>query len=268
LTRFQVAFISQGDFAQGAVCGKAMRIKYDGQELFVIIGGQCIGCPPGSVVVSESLFSAFAHPSLGHFFASRAFVEGSQDLTPPYSQVIVAPTGSQKIISHRARRSIEADDFISSTSSSVPVPISSTSVIAKRFHNAEMTWYDVGLGACGWTNKASDFVVAVNKAQYGGGELCGQQVRIRANGKTAIAQVVDECMGCTHDGLDLSHDLFAHFATTDKGVFAASWDFIDGGKDKVEPAHAHHHQRVRLSSPSLIGSRLTHLSFSVSTMRR
>jgi hypothetical protein len=90
-----------------------------------------------------------------------------------------------------------------------------------------MTWYDVGMGACGWTNKPSDFVVAVNKAQYDAGGHCGQRIEIRANGKTAIAQVVDECMGCTHNGLDLSKGLFAHFAPTDDGVFDASWTFVD-----------------------------------------
>jgi hypothetical protein len=32
--------------------------------------------------------------------------------------------------------------------------------IAKRFSNARFTWYDAGLGACGRTNKGTDFVRA------------------------------------------------------------------------------------------------------------
>jgi hypothetical protein len=94
-----------------------------------------------------------------------------------------------------------------------------------------MTWYNVGVGACGWKNKASDFVVAVNTAQFDSGAHCGQRIEIRANGKTAIAEVVDECPGCSHNGLDLSKSLFAHFESTDDGVFDASWNFLD------------HHQR-------------------------
>jgi hypothetical protein len=89
-----------------------------------------------------------------------------------------------------------------------------------------MTWYDVGLGACGWTNKPSDFVVAINSAQYGSGQHCGRRIEIRAYGKSAIAQVVDECPSCSPNGLDLSKSLFAHFAPTDKGVFDASWSFV------------------------------------------
>jgi hypothetical protein len=96
----------------------------------------------------------------------------------------------------------------------------------KRFENAQMTYYDVGLGACGWTNQPSDFVVAVNTAQYSSGRHCGQRVQIRAYGKTAIAEVVDECPGCEGHGLDLSEALFTHFAPKDKGVFLASWDFV------------------------------------------
>jgi hypothetical protein len=102
----------------------------------------------------------------------------------------------------------------------------SVATLFKRFDNAQMTYYDVGLGACGWSNQPSDFVVAVNTAQYSSGRHCGQRVQIRAYGKTAIAEVVDRCTGCEDHGLDLSEALFAHFAPKDKGVFLTSWDFV------------------------------------------
>jgi hypothetical protein len=98
--------------------------------------------------------------------------------------------------------------------------------LSKRFDHAQMTYYDVGLGSCGHNNQPSDYVVALNAAQYDSGHHCGQRVQIRANGKTAVAQVVDRCTGCEGHGLDLSEGLFSYFADTKDGVFVASWDFI------------------------------------------
>jgi len=41
--------------------------------------------------------------------------------------------------------------------------------LQKRYDNARFTFFDTGLGACGTTNKASDFIVALNSPQYGNG---------------------------------------------------------------------------------------------------
>lgn len=36
------------------------------------------------------------------------------------------------------------------------------------------TWYDTGLGACGWNNVNSDAVIALSPSVYSGGSHCGQ----------------------------------------------------------------------------------------------
>jgi hypothetical protein len=48
-----------------------------------------------------------------------------------------------------------------------------------------------------------------------------------AEGKTAMAEIVDECPGCGAGGLDLSHGLFEHFAPDTKGVLSGSWRFVN-----------------------------------------
>jgi hypothetical protein len=80
------------------------------------------------------------------------------------------------------------------------------------------TWFDVGLGACGYYNENSDSIVAISHDIYGSGGNCNQVglififVRARqktdcyisqwihitntANGNNGWAQVRDECMGC------------------------------------------------------------------------
>ncbi|KAI0797820.1 RlpA-like double-psi beta-barrel-protein domain-containing protein-containing protein [Abortiporus biennis] len=100
--------------------------------------------------------------------------------------------------------------------------------IGKRFDNARLTFYDVGLGACGQVNVASDFIVALNSDQYGGGypgPHCFEKIIITYNGKSTTATIMDECPGCPYGGLDLSRGLFGFFASLDEGVLQASWVF-------------------------------------------
>ncbi|KAF9227871.1 hypothetical protein BS17DRAFT_726484 [Gyrodon lividus] len=98
----------------------------------------------------------------------------------------------------------------------------------KRFDNARFTYFADGLGACGATNQPSDFIVALNSAQYNGGQYCFQMITITANGKTTQAQVTDECPGCPYGGLDFSQGLFEFFSDLSAGVLYGTWNFGSG----------------------------------------
>lgn len=98
----------------------------------------------------------------------------------------------------------------------------------KRFDNARFTYYADGLGACGSTNQPSDFIVALNSAQYNGGQYCFQMITITVNGKTTQAQVMDECPGCPYGGLDFSQGLFQFFSDLSAGVLYGTWNFGSG----------------------------------------
>jgi hypothetical protein len=101
----------------------------------------------------------------------------------------------------------------------------------KRF-SGTATYYAVGLGACGKHNRPSDYIVALNSAQYGGGypgPNCFKHITITSGGKSANAIIMDECPTCGYGDLDLSQGLFEHFAPTSKGVFEMQWTFGGGG---------------------------------------
>lgn len=95
------------------------------------------------------------------------------------------------------------------------------------------TYYAVGLGACGSYNVPSDFIVALNQAQFETGgypsSQCGRGITITYNGMSAHATVMDECPsgGCNYGDLDMSEGLFTYFAPTSAGVFYMEW-FFDG----------------------------------------
>ncbi|KAI0044265.1 hypothetical protein FA95DRAFT_1497387 [Auriscalpium vulgare] len=87
------------------------------------------------------------------------------------------------------------------------------------------TYYATGLGACGFNNVDSDLIVALSTADYAGGAHCNQMITITANGKTASAQVRDECPGCGAGSIDMSPSLFQKFASLDVGVVQVTWSF-------------------------------------------
>ncbi|KAJ7090052.1 RlpA-like double-psi beta-barrel-protein domain-containing protein-containing protein [Mycena crocata] len=122
----------------------------------------------------------------------------------------------------------DVDALFPNSNSAIIDVLNSTAPLQKRYDQARFTFFQTGLGACGGTNVASDFIVALNSPQYGNGEYCYKMIDITYNGKSAQAQIVDECPGCPWAGLDFSEGLFTHFASEDKGVLYGSWVFSDG----------------------------------------
>ncbi|GHJ89992.1 hypothetical protein NliqN6_6394 [Naganishia liquefaciens] len=99
----------------------------------------------------------------------------------------------------------------------------------KRDFGGRATFYATGLGACGEWNNDSDYIVALNSAQYGGGypgPECFKQIKIWANGQEATATIMDECPSCNYGDLDMSPSLFNQFANPDDGVFQMNWQYI------------------------------------------
>ncbi|KAH7909916.1 plant expansin [Hygrophoropsis aurantiaca] len=95
----------------------------------------------------------------------------------------------------------------------------------KRYDDARMTYYTVGLGTCGVTNTADQFVVALNADQYGNGGYCNDTITISYGGKSAQAQIVNDCPGCPEFALDLSEGLFEYFAPISTGEIYGDWFF-------------------------------------------
>ncbi|EIM89298.1 uncharacterized protein STEHIDRAFT_52829 [Stereum hirsutum FP-91666 SS1] len=102
--------------------------------------------------------------------------------------------------------------------------------LTERFSGQRFTWYEVGgaAGACGQYHSDSEFVVALNAAQFGSGypgPHCFHRITISYGGKTTTAEIVDECPGCPYGALDLSPSLFSFFAPKSVGVISGSWSF-------------------------------------------
>lgn len=106
-----------------------------------------------------------------------------------------------------------------------------------KMYSGDLTYYEVGLGACGETNTASQPVVAISHAMFDAystgnpntNPLCGKTISITGkDGNKYKATVVDRCPGCELASLDLSQDFFNKVTNNGDGrVHNMEWCFDD-----------------------------------------
>ncbi|KAK7690385.1 hypothetical protein QCA50_007043 [Cerrena zonata] len=108
-------------------------------------------------------------------------------------------------------------------------PIANNATLDKRAstHTGRGTWFNVGLGACGYTDEDSDSIVALSTNIYDSGSHCNKWLTIKnkANGKTAKGQVRDACPGCSSNDIDMSPTLFKKLGSLDTGVLTVEWSY-------------------------------------------
>jgi len=95
-------------------------------------------------------------------------------------------------------------------------------------HTGEATFYGTGLGACGITNKDTDYICAVSQLLFDGFEgytggdpnsnpICGRKIKATYKGKTVTVAVTDRCVGCKINDLDFAPSAFDQLASQDLG---------------------------------------------------
>jgi hypothetical protein len=96
----------------------------------------------------------------------------------------------------------------------------------------DITFYEAGLGACGLTtNGTLERVVALPHDLMGplsnSNPYCGMTITIKcpSTGKTTTATVVDKCMGCYGQAIDLSNAAFLELNDLAVGRSTATWWF-------------------------------------------
>ncbi|EKM52556.1 uncharacterized protein PHACADRAFT_261057 [Phanerochaete carnosa HHB-10118-sp] len=103
-----------------------------------------------------------------------------------------------------------------------------TDVDTDETNSGDGTWFEPGLGACGFTNSASDFIVAVaegffdtypgyNGVNPNDNPICGRQITANYNGQSVTVEVVDRCTGCSTFDLDFSPSAFEALAPLSVG---------------------------------------------------
>lgn len=102
--------------------------------------------------------------------------------------------------------------------------------------SGEGTYYDPEMGSCGEVSSADDLIVALSHSLYDDytpngnpnkNTLCGKKIRATYEGKSVDVKVVDRCVGCAKDDLDLSPAAFSKIADKDLGRIHLTWKWLD-----------------------------------------
>jgi len=131
----------------------------------------------------------------------------------------------------------------SSTTSSAPKPSSGSGSNLPSFlkgtQTGQGTFYGTGLGACGITNKDTDYIAAVshllfdafpgyNGANPNSNPLCNKKVTARYKGKSVTVALTDRCAACKVTDLDFSPAAFNKIADPALGrISGMTWDWLD-----------------------------------------
>ncbi|KAF9802154.1 hypothetical protein IEO21_09964 [Rhodonia placenta] len=113
--------------------------------------------------------------------------------------------------------------------SAFPIFINEAVLDKRVTHTGRGTYYEVGLGACGYHDVDSDAIVAISHDIYGNGGNCNQWMQITnpSTGKVQYGKTRDECMGCNATAIDMSPSLFESLGVPlSQGVQTVEWHFM------------------------------------------
>ncbi|KKZ65053.1 hypothetical protein EMCG_01293 [[Emmonsia] crescens] len=103
-------------------------------------------------------------------------------------------------------------------------------------YTGELTYYAPGLGACGIESAPSEAVCAVSQYLYDAvstgpnpntNPLCGKRLRLRKGGRSVDVTVVDRCVGCQPNDIDVTLSVFTQLALEEQGRVDVQWAWLD-----------------------------------------
>jgi len=119
------------------------------------------------------------------------------------------------------------------SAANLPLPTGST------IYHGDLTYYEPGLGACGITSTGNDDIVAISHSLFdsqsrgsdpNANRLCGRTIRAQRvdNGITASVdlRVVDRCVGCAPNDIDVSLGAFKQLADPNLGRVGVDWAWV------------------------------------------
>jgi len=105
---------------------------------------------------------------------------------------------------------------------------SAAALLAANVFHGDGTYYAVGLGSCGKTNKPSDPIIAVSHLLYdtwpganpgnpNKNPICGRKAIVKHGSHSVTVTVEDRCMSCAKYDLDFSTSAFQKLAPLSVG---------------------------------------------------
>ncbi|KAI9643119.1 hypothetical protein NHQ30_008854 [Ciborinia camelliae] len=209
--------------AEGAVFNQAIRSSRSFSRSSFVAPSSSTEAAPVVVVPTTSSSAVVVVPTTST--SSPVAVPTTSSASSP----VVVPTTSatSSYVAPAATSSVPATTTASS-------PSSVSTCASGSPCTGDITYYDAGLGACGLNTDGNSVQgVALPFGLMGtlsnDNPYCGKTITITciATGKTTTATVVDKCMGCVGDSIDLTKLAFDQLEDEAVGRTQATWHFND-----------------------------------------
>ncbi|KAM9902420.1 hypothetical protein OXX69_008333 [Metschnikowia pulcherrima] len=164
----------------------------------------------------------------------------SQELsTETYSEVKIGSEPATEATTEATTEPITSTTVPTTTIEPTTTTPSTTSSTAASSASGEVfsgdgTYYDTGLGACGWTNTDTDYIAAIGHGLFdeytpngnpNRNTLCGKKIIAHYEGKSVEVTAVDRCEGCSPYDLDFSPAAFDQLADASLGRIQITWSW-------------------------------------------
>ncbi len=101
-------------------------------------------------------------------------------------------------------------------------------------YSGDGTYYNPGLGSCGFDNDDNDYIVAISHGLFDSeatpnpndNPFCGKKIKATHDGKSVTVKVVDRCTGCDYYDLDFSPAAFDQLADEAEGRITIEWSWV------------------------------------------
>lgn len=203
------------------------------------------GAKPTLAATARQRFNAVLPPHKKYLGRSRRFLLLCVVLPIAILLFVVLPLAVGLGVGLSRRRAAR-----SSSQQNLPLPTDGDN---GGIFTGELTYYDVGLGACGVQSSDEETICSISQVVFdaaaggsgsgSGGNpnanpLCGRKIRITrdfsevgAGNRSVDVTVVDRCTGCEPTDLDLSIGAFEQLALQGSGRVVGSWAWLDDDDD-------------------------------------
>ena len=184
-----------------------------------------------SIIITTMISSILAHPhhcgrQQHPTHTSRQY--GKYDHCTPGGAVSVQASASSPPDALKTSAEQPKNSILNSTQAE-------TFSVGSDFQSGDLTYYVVGLGACGEDDTGKDMtanIVAMSSEVMGSrsndNPMCGRTIQIynSANGKASTGVIRDKCPGCKKGSIDVSQKLFGELGDLADGRIPISWTWI------------------------------------------
>lgn len=208
---------------------------FEGSSVAPASTPKVVASPPAAETPSSSVVIVAPAPAPTTSSSSTSVYVAPQPTVAAVESPAPAPVAPKVETSAAASvAAVQTPAASADTGSTVNTNTNAASVLGSGFLSGDLTYYAVGMGACGEDDSGQDMsanIVAMSSAVMGsqsnGNPMCGKTIKVynSANGKSTTGIIRDKCPSCVKGSIDVSQKMFEELGDIADGRIEISWNW-------------------------------------------